>query len=109
MPVAVSKPHDRTREKILALAKSKGVWKYESGEITDAEVNYKDNFDKTVFNVEEPRCHLNCGKVSGLKGQPLIGDATAISARLKWLDIEVQVEVKNQLISSASIPTAMSW
>jgi len=71
----------------LALAKSKGVGKYESGEITDAEVNYKDNFDKTVFNVEEPRYYINnCGKVSGLKGRPLIGDATAISARLNdWI------------------------
>ncbi len=81
----------------VTVAKTEGGWKYESGEITDAEVSYRNNFDKTVFNAEEPQCRLFCGEVSGLKGQPLSGNATDGTVRLEWRDIRTRVEVKNQL------------
>ena len=81
----------------VTVAKTEGGWKYESGEITDAEVSYKNNFDKTVFNAEEPQCRLHCGEVSGLKGQPLSGNATDGAVHLRWPNVRTGVEVKNQL------------
>jgi hypothetical protein len=79
------------------VAKTEGDWKYESGEITDAEVKYYDVFDTEVFHVADVRCRVKCGEVSGLKGQPLSGDATDGAVQLRWPQVRTGVEVKNQL------------
>lgn len=81
----------------LAVAKTEGGWKYEGGEITDAEVKYYDVFDPDVFHVAGVRCRVKCGEVSGLKGQPLSGHATDGAVQLRWPVVRTGVEVKNQL------------
>ena len=81
----------------VTVAKTEGGWKYERGEITDAEVKYYDVFDTDVFHVTGVRCRASCGEVSGLKGQPLSGDATDGAVHLRWPNVRTRVEVNNQL------------
>ncbi len=86
----------------FVITKKKGVWKYKSGSITKANVDYDYMQQPELYKVNRKSCPA-CKNVRQLKGKPIRGDVIDNnSVILHWPDVRPTVVIESQLSANCA-------